>query len=151
MKWWRFRGIEWGSDEVQWMLQRCWRNTENICCTSVGSSKSKKRSLLLKPEPRDLQVSSFVPTIEGWDLCVKIICLSAETPSIQKRHRFLSEPDLGLSVMRVWITLLGKLPLACWSTCELGRNPEWIMEEGDIDYQLQPRDFCTSGDWRLLH
>lgn len=53
--------------------------------------------------------------------------------------------------MMVWITPLGKHPRPAEVQAEHGGNSEWVTEEGDVDYQLQPGDHLQQWDWNLAH
>ncbi|KAF6344905.1 hypothetical protein mRhiFer1_010275 [Rhinolophus ferrumequinum] len=85
--------------------------------------------------------------MEGWVFCVKIICPSAKTHSIQKRHLFPSETGLGLLVMRFWIPLLDKhcRPAEVQAECE--RNQRANLEEGDVDCQRHLGTTCDRRHW----
>lgn len=105
-------------------------------------------SLVLNHSPEVCKFSSFMSTMEGWVFCVKIICPSAKTHSIQKRHLFPSETGLGLLVMRFWIPLLDKhcRPAEVQAECE--RNLERAnLEEGDVDYQCHLGTTCDRRHW----
>lgn len=140
--------------DTEWDLLRCRKASRDVggslraSAQLLWGSQRMRISLVLNHSPEVCKFSSFMSTMEGWVFCVKIICPSAKTHSIQKRHLFPSETGLGLLVMRFWIPLLDKhcRPAEVQAECE--RNLERAnLEEGDVDYQCHLGTTCDRRHW----